>query len=117
MKKYTKKEIEKIAVDKFGRNYELFQGQLEWFTKGFNTALLIENLNTEGSKNNEIGILNKRIENLLRLDERWDTLSILEELTKASDILLHEKDYDGHGWELIAKATEEAKNLITIIKS
>ena len=34
-------------------------------------------------------------------DRAWDTISVLEKLVEAADILLHKKDYDGHGWEEI----------------
>lgn len=44
MKKYTKKEIKKIAIDKYGKDYEMLQGQIEWFIKGFNEALRIHDV-------------------------------------------------------------------------
>lgn len=34
-------------------------------------------------------------------DKAWDTLSVIAKLVEAADILLHRKDYDGHGWEEI----------------
>ena len=34
-------------------------------------------------------------------DKAWDTLSVIAKLVEAADILLHKKDYDGHGWEEI----------------
>lgn len=37
--------------------------------------------------------------NLIGSDQPWDLLSVLKKLVKASDILLHEKDYDRDGWE------------------
>lgn len=32
-------------------------------------------------------------------DNAWDIYSIINKLCEATDILLHKKDYDGHGWE------------------
>lgn len=34
-------------------------------------------------------------------DNSCDTLSVIAKLVEAADILLHKKDYDGHGWEEI----------------
>lgn len=53
---------------------------------------------------------------LLRLDLPWDTDSILKKLIEASEILLHKKNYDGHGYELINHAIYHAKQLRDLIK-
>ncbi len=34
-------------------------------------------------------------------DHPWNTYSVISKLVEAADILLHKKDYDGHGWEEI----------------
>lgn len=39
MKKYTNNEINKIAIEKYSKDYEMFQGQVNWFIKGFREAL------------------------------------------------------------------------------
>lgn len=36
---------------------------------------------------------------VLRLEETWPLIDVLRKLVEASDILLHEKDYDRAGWE------------------
>lgn len=38
---------------------------------------------------------------MLDEDKPWDTFSVISKLVEAADILLHKKDYDGHGWEEI----------------
>lgn len=53
----------------------------------------------------------------LNLDKCWDTYSVIEKLIEATDILLLEKDYDGHGWELMEKASFEGKELLSQIKN
>lgn len=60
-------------------------------------------------------IANKEKEELMGLENAWSLKHILEKLIEASNILLHEKDYDGHGWELIDKAKEEAKKTLNLI--
>lgn len=53
----------------------------------------------------------------LRLYDHWDTYSIIEKLIEACNILLHKKDYDGHGWELIDTAKNKAVELLTQIRN
>lgn len=45
-------------------------------------------------------------------DNAWDTFSVLEKLVEAADILLHKKDYDGHGWEEIEICYKRGKELL-----
>ena len=42
----------------------------------------------------------------------WDTQSVLAKLVEAADILLHNKDYDGHGWEEIEICYKRGKELL-----
>lgn len=42
----------------------------------------------------------------------WDIYSILKNLCKATDILLHEKDYDGHGYEEMQHCLELGKKIV-----
>lgn len=46
------------------------------------------------------------------LQEAWPLVDVLKKLTEASDILLKQKNYDGHGWEEIHHATGKAKEYI-----
>lgn len=39
MKNYTNDEIKKIALEKYSKDYEMLQGQINWFIKGFREAL------------------------------------------------------------------------------
>lgn len=50
------------------------------------------------------------------LQEAWPLVDVLKKLTEASDILLKQKNYDGHGWEEIYHATEKAKQYIKSLK-
>ena len=47
---------------------------------------------------------------LSKLDyEPWTTLDIIAKLSEATEILLYQKNYDGHGWEEIQHANDLAK--------
>lgn len=46
------------------------------------------------------------------MDEPWPLRDILAKLVEAADILLDEKDYDGHGWEQIAGCRDRAKAIL-----
>lgn len=48
----------------------------------------------------------------LDMDKAWDTLSVLAKLVEAADILLHRKDYDGHGWEEIEICYKRGKEIL-----
>lgn len=52
----------------------------------------------------------------LRDDKNGSTLDILEKLVESANILLHEKNYDGTGWESISISANEAQELIIKIK-
>lgn len=56
------------------------------------------------------------VDEILRLDQPWPLKDILAKLIEASDILLHDKNYDGHGWENISHATEEAKKIKALLE-
>jgi len=56
-------------------------------------------------------------EEILRLNNPWPLIDILKKLTEAAEILLHNKNYDGHGWELISHCKDEADELILEIES
>ena len=48
----------------------------------------------------------------LDADQTWPTRDVLNKLIEASEILLHKKDYDGHGWEEIAHCVDLAKGIV-----
>lgn len=48
----------------------------------------------------------------LLMDEPWPLRDILAKLVEAADILLDDKDYDGHGWEEIAGCRDRAKAIL-----
>ena len=54
---------------------------------------------------------------ILGLSEPYSLDSVLEKLIEASEILLHQKNYDGHGWEIISEAVTQARNYKNKINS
>jgi len=49
-------------------------------------------------------------------DKAWNTHDVIAKLVEAADILLHKKDYDGHGWEEIEICYKRGKELLQQIK-
>lgn len=49
-------------------------------------------------------------------DKAWNTLSVIEKLTTAADILLHDKDYDGGNWEEIEICYQRGKEILQQFK-
>lgn len=47
-----------------------------------------------------------------KLSNAWDIKSILMKLINASEILMHDKNYDGLGWEEVATCVNEGKKLL-----
>lgn len=52
------------------------------------------------------------VQDALGLTEPWNTVEVIKKLIEAAEILLHEKDYDGHGWEEIAGCVRYGKERI-----
>jgi len=50
------------------------------------------------------------------MDTPWPTHDLLDKLADATDILLHDKDYDGHGWEILQQCMEEARRRSRLIR-
>jgi hypothetical protein len=46
----------------------------------------------------------------------WNTASVLAKLIEAADILLHEKNYDGHGWEQIEICHKRGLEILSLLK-
>lgn len=61
--------------------------------------------------------LKEREREILQLNEHWTTADVLEKLIEASEILLHDKDYDGHGWEKIEHCVERGKEINKVLKN
>lgn len=57
----------------------------------------------------------KWVKEFLGLEEAWPLINVLEKLVEATNILLHKKSYDGHGWEdinhCVARGEQIIKNL------
>lgn len=66
-----------------------------------------------------IETLEKRLNKLDRLtgmSTPWPIQSRLQKLCESADILLDDKSYDGHGWELIHEAREQARARIAVLE-
>lgn len=50
------------------------------------------------------------------LTNPWPTKDIFKKLIEAADILLNQRDYDGHGWELIKEARDQGMKIINTEK-
>jgi len=55
------------------------------------------------------------IAEILGEDQPWPLTDVLKKLIEASEILLHKKNYDGHGWEEIRHAVEVAKQKVRLL--
>ncbi len=52
---------------------------------------------------------------ILGLDNSWSLKDVLKKLIEASEILLHQKNYDGHGWEEINHCVEIGKEIVSTL--
>lgn len=59
----------------------------------------------------------KYVNSILKQDEAWSLLEVIKKLSKASDILLHEKDFDRMGWEEHEYAYRESLKIIKQLES
>lgn len=53
---------------------------------------------------------------IFRWTEPWSLLEVMKKLTEASDILLHQKDYDRMGWEEHECAYREGLKIIELLE-
>ncbi len=56
-----------------------------------------------------LGGAHERLRAVLMEGESWPLRDVITKLVEASEILLHQKNYDGHGWEQISHAVDRAK--------
>ncbi len=52
---------------------------------------------------------------IMGLDTPWPLLEVLSRLIEASDILLKERQYDGHGHEVLSAATDKAREIVSLL--
>lgn len=55
------------------------------------------------------------IAEIIGADQPWPLRDVLNKLIEASDILLHNKSYDGHGWEEISHAVERGRYIAGLL--
>lgn len=53
----------------------------------------------------------EQMEHALGLDRPWPVQDVLIKLADAADLLLGRHNYDGHGWEEIGRARDEARRM------
>jgi hypothetical protein len=96
---------------------ELLSGRGMWCKVDDVKALLAEGKETTKSSGlNLHGVIPELpIEKIIGQTEAWPLVDVLKKLTEASEILLHRKNYDGHGWEEIAKCVERAKQITSLL--
>lgn len=56
------------------------------------------------------------IDHILGSKDSWSLIGIIQKLIETSDILLIEKDYDGHGHEVLKEARDQAVKKLNSIK-
>lgn len=59
--------------------------------------------------------LESHLDEVLGLYKPWSLKDVLAKLASASNILLLDKNYDGHGWEEISHCVDEAKSINELI--
>lgn len=102
------------------RKYSFYELRTE--TGGFTPFDRLYDSRTDGGKKailNELAELiisnqsNKdNVDVPLNNGEPWNTHDVIAKLIEAADILLHKKDYDGHGWEEIEICYNKGKELL-----
>jgi hypothetical protein len=55
------------------------------------------------------------LQSVLAMDNAWCLKDVMKKLIEASEILLHQKNYDGHGWEEINHCVERGKEIVSIL--
>lgn len=55
------------------------------------------------------------LQSVLALDNAWCLKDVMKKLIEASEILLHQKNYDGHGWEEISHCVDRGKEIVSIL--
>jgi len=113
-------EMSKVTFGLTEKNIEVIEGLLKKFGNTYHSWKMI------GEKigwcpltaciyyqNYQNKILNSVIGN----DEIYSLKDVLDKLVESANILLLEKDYDGHGWELINSARDRALQISVILGS
>ena len=55
------------------------------------------------------------LQSVMALDNAWCLKDVLKKLIEASEILLLQKNYDGHGWEEISHCVDRGKEIVSIL--
>ena len=70
---------------------------------------------TDQSKQSLIHDVMPSLQSVLALDNAWCLKDVMKKLIEASEILLHQKNYDGHGWEEISHCVDRGKEIVSIL--
>lgn len=57
------------------------------------------------------------IQDLLRISHPYSLSETLKGLIECADILLHKKDYDGHGWERLEYCYRHGKDILHLLET
>lgn len=111
---YKKDEREiRVFIDNFPGQKKFYQTNMpfkdykEFFNKMSQIGLLLV-----WAKKPNISPL----EELLRIGDPWPLVDVIEKLTDASDILLHQKDYDRMGWEDHEYCFREGRKIVELLR-
>lgn len=69
------------------------------------------NTRTPSPDAERVKVLQQALKDVFHSESAFTLWGTLEELAKATDILLHRYDYDGHGWEILEYAYREVEKI------
>jgi hypothetical protein len=61
--------------------------------------------------------LTKEVIEILGLANPWPLIDVLGKLIEATEILLHDKNYDRHGWEEMNHCVIRGKEIVSILQT
>ena len=96
----------------------LFETKFENKLTESDFKILKTNLERSWDNGFEIGVSNSDndLNKLLSHDNPWPLNDVLKKLIEASEILLHDLNYDGDGWEKIDICKKRGEDIIEIIE-
>jgi hypothetical protein len=65
----------------------------------------------------QFGQFEQKEEENIMVKGAWPFIDVLKKLVESADILLHKKDYDGHGWEQIEICFKRGQEIIKELES
>jgi hypothetical protein len=114
-----KLEDTRVERDSFRDSAQKYERELIWAKESLNNVIGENHRHKDFIESQKVEVFAYRaeIERLRKALEvfnpikPWGTISCLEKLSEAADILLLEKDYDRDGWESFSHASKSAKEI------